>query len=47
MINKIPFGIFSRAKNLTKLNMKENQLTSLPLGESADLGFCSKSLKSG
>lgn len=33
MINKIPFGIFSRAKNLTKLNMKENQLTSLPLGK--------------
>ena len=30
-INKIPFGIFSRAKNLTKLNMKDNQLTSLPL----------------
>lgn len=32
-INKIPFGIFSRARNLTKLNMKDNQLTSLPLGE--------------
>lgn len=31
-INKIPFGIFSRATYLTKLNMKENQLTSLPLG---------------
>ena len=33
-INKIPFGIFSRAECLTKLNMKDNQLTSLPLGES-------------
>lgn len=31
-INKIPFGIFSRASYLTKLNMKDNQLTSLPLG---------------
>lgn len=31
-INKIPFGIFSRAAYLTKLNMKDNQLTSLPLG---------------
>ena len=30
-INKIPFGIFSRASSLTKLNMKDNQLTSLPL----------------
>lgn len=30
-INKIPFGIFSRAKYLSKLNMKDNQLTSLPL----------------
>ena len=32
-INKIPFGIFSRASFLTKLNMKDNQLTSLPLGK--------------
>ena len=32
-INKIPFGIFSRAKYLTKLNMKDNQLTALPLGK--------------
>ena len=31
-ITKIPFGIFSRAPSLTKLNMKENQLRSLPLG---------------
>ena len=31
-INKIPFGIFSRAELLTSLNMKDNQLTSLPLG---------------
>ena len=31
-INKVPFGIFSRASCLTKLNMKDNQLTSLPLG---------------
>lgn len=30
-ITKIPFGIFSRAANLTKLNMVDNQLTSLPL----------------
>jgi len=33
-INKIPFGIFSRAELLTSLNMKDNQLTSLPLGNS-------------
>jgi len=32
LINKIPFGIFSRAEFLTSLNMKDNQLTSLPLG---------------
>lgn len=25
-IDKIPYGIFSRAKSLTKLNMKENSL---------------------
>ena len=31
-VNKIPFGIFSRAEFLTSLNMKDNQLTSLPLG---------------
>jgi len=31
-INKIPYGIFSQAHCLTKLNMKDNQLTSLPLG---------------
>lgn len=31
-INKIPYGIFSQAHYLTKLNMKDNQLTSLPLG---------------
>ena len=30
-INKIPLGIFSRAASLTKLNMKDNQLTFLPL----------------
>ena len=30
-INNIPFGIFTRAKHLTKLNMKDNQLASLPL----------------
>ena len=33
-INKIPYGIFSQAKCLSKLNMKDNQLTSLPLGKS-------------
>lgn len=27
-IDKIPYGIFSRAKALTKLNMKENSLVS-------------------
>ena len=32
-INKIPFGIFSRSRYLTKLNMKDNQLTALPLGK--------------
>jgi leucine-rich repeat protein SHOC2 len=31
-INKVPFGIFSQASCLTKLNMKDNQLSSLPLG---------------
>ncbi len=31
-IGKIPFGIFSRALGLTKLNLKENELTQLPLG---------------
>lgn len=30
-VDKIPYGIFSRAKHLAKLNMKENLLTSLPL----------------
>ena len=30
--DRIPYGIFSRASHLTKLNMKENQLTSLPIG---------------
>ncbi|KRY30559.1 Leucine-rich repeat protein soc-2 [Trichinella spiralis] len=30
-IGKIPFGIFSRAKHLTTLNLKENELTALPL----------------
>ena len=33
-INKIPFSIFSQAQSLAKLNMKDNQLSSLPLGES-------------
>ena len=28
-IDKIPYGIFSRAKSLTKLNMKENSLVRL------------------
>lgn len=36
-IDKIPYGIFSRAKNLTKLNMKENSLTSLPLGNNNNM----------
>lgn len=31
-ITKIPFGIFSRATNLAKLNMKNNQLAALPPG---------------
>jgi hypothetical protein len=31
--DRIPYGIFSRANHLTKLNMKENQLTSLPIGK--------------
>ena len=30
-INKIPYGIFSRARHLTKLNMKDNLLTALPM----------------
>ena len=33
-IDKIPFSIFSLAKYLSKLNMRENALTSLPLGRS-------------
>ena len=37
-INKIPYGIFSQAQNLTKLNMKDNQLTALPLGDDCDNG---------
>ena len=36
--DRIPYGIFSRAKYLSKLNMKENQLTSLPIGK--DYAFC-------
>ena len=32
--DRIPYGIFSRANHLTKLNMKENKLTSLPIGNS-------------
>ena len=31
--DRIPYGIFSRAGHLTKLNMKENLLTSLPIGK--------------
>lgn len=31
-ISKIPFGIFSKATGLTKLNLKENELTAFPLG---------------
>ena len=31
--DRIPYGIFSRANYLQKLNMKENKLTSLPIGE--------------
>ena len=31
LCDRIPYGIFSRAKYLQKLNMKENQLTSLPI----------------
>ncbi|CAF5078968.1 unnamed protein product, partial [Rotaria magnacalcarata] len=30
-IDKVPFSIFSLAKYLSKLNMRENSLTSLPL----------------
>lgn len=31
-ISLIPFGIFANSVGLTKLNFKENQLTTLPLG---------------
>lgn len=31
--DRIPYGIFSRANHLQKLNMKENMLTSLPIGK--------------
>ena len=37
---RIPYGIFSRADHLQKLNMKENQLTALPIGESNSKKFC-------
>ena len=33
VVLRIPYGIFSRADHLQKLNMKENQLTSLPIGD--------------
>jgi len=33
VVNKIPYGIFSQASYLSKLNMKDNRLTSLPLGK--------------
>ncbi len=36
-IDKIPFSIFSLAKYLSKLNMRENALTSLPLGKKISL----------
>lgn len=32
-ITRIPFGIFSRASNLTKLNMKDNQIGAFPPGK--------------
>jgi leucine-rich repeat protein SHOC2 len=32
-INKVPFGIFSCARYVTKLNMKDNKLMALPLGK--------------
>jgi len=38
-VNKIPFGIFSRAELLTSLNMRDNQLTSLPLGQYWELSL--------
>ena len=36
--DRIPYGIFSRAKYLSKLNMKENQLTFLKIGK--NYAFC-------
>jgi leucine-rich repeat protein SHOC2 len=30
-ISKIPFGIFAKAIQLSKLNIKENELTAFPL----------------
>ena len=30
-MSKIPFGIFSRAKSLTRLHLKCNEISSLPL----------------
>ncbi len=38
-ITKIPFGIFSRAANLAKLNMRDNQLAALPPGTTPPLPF--------
>jgi len=40
VINKIPYGIFSQARYLSKLNMKDNRLTSLPLGNHVTLYVC-------
>ena len=42
LISRIPYGIFSRANYLQKLNMKENQLTSLPIGIVNNLGYHKK-----
>ena len=42
MCDRIPYGIFSRANCLQKLNMKENQLTSLPIGINQQLGLSSE-----
>ena len=44
-IDKIPYSIFSFAKYLSNLNMKDNQLTLLPLGKSYFSGLVKKRFK--
>ena len=40
-ITKVPLGIFSQASELTTLNLRENQLSQLPLGTTSFLSLLS------